>query len=161
MTQPPRRITAELLLIRGLPASAEADVLEFFELFDTGGECRRAHSLRSPEIEWLVLAALPLQAFLQNLGTLAVEDAYRAFKRLIGSLRHHESHTRTSKEDKSSIVLEDINSGLQIVVESDLPEIAFRQLSDLDLAQFRTGRVRFDRALDCWRADDSGLDAAT
>jgi hypothetical protein len=149
----------ELRLSRQLPVHAETDVLRFFGRFGTVGEHRRPHPYRGPAIDCLVLAAVPLQAFLQNLGTLTGGDAYGAFKSLIKRIRHDESHQHPSKKPDPSIVLQDTNSGLQIVVRFGLPEIAFRQLLELDLHQFNAGQVIFDQDLGCWRAHESGAAA--
>lgn len=146
-------IPTELLVSQRLPAAAEGDVVAFFERFGTVSAPRRVRGHRGPALDWLVLAALPLQAFLQNLGTLTAGDAYGAFKHLIARTSHHEPHSHPPKKENSTIILQDSHSGIEIVLESGLPEIAFRQLMELDLAQFSSGPVRFDRVLGCWRKD--------
>ena len=153
------RIPAELLLSRRLSATDEQDVIAFFEQFGTVSRHRRVRAHRGAAIEWLVLAALPLQAFLQNLGTLSGGDAYGAFKNLIARLPHHEPHSRAEAKSVRPIILQDTDSGLQVMIESDLPEIAYRQLYQLNLAQFSSGPIHFDRNLGCWRADSE--EAAT
>lgn len=152
-------ITTELLLSQRLAATDEQDVVAFFSRFGTISRHRRVRGHRGAAIEWLVLAALPLQAFLQNLGTLTSEDAYIAFKSLIAQLPHHKPRPHPEEQEIRPIVLQDTSSGLQIVIESDLPEIAYRQLQQLNLAQFNSGPIHFDRNLGCWRAD--GGEAAT
>ena len=152
-------ITTELLLNRRLSATDEQDVVAFFGQFGTISRHRRVRAHRGIAIDWLVLAALPLQAFLQDLGTLAGGDAYVAFKRLIARLQQHEPHSHPEAKEVRSIILQDANSGLQVMIESDLPEIAYRQLHQLNLAQFNSGPVHFDRSLGCWRADNE--EAAT
>jgi hypothetical protein len=153
------RITIELLLSRRLSATDEQDVVAFFGQFGTISRHRRVHAHRGAAIEWLLLAALPLQAFLQNLGTLTGEDAYIAFKSLIARLSHHEAHPHPQAKEIRPIILQDANSGLQVMIESGLPEIAYRQLHQLNLTQFSYGPIRFDRNLGCWRADSE--EAAT
>jgi hypothetical protein len=147
------RITTELLLDRQLSAADEWALIEFFRQFGDVSQPRRVLGHRSPAIEWLVLAALPLQAFLQNLGTLTGGDAYTAFKGLIDRFRHHEPTDHPEVNAVPQMILQDANSGLQVVIQSDLPEIAYRQLHQLDLAQFGSGPIHFDRSLGCWRAD--------
>jgi hypothetical protein len=153
------RITTELLLSRRLSVTDEQDVVAFFGQFGTISRHRRVHAHRGPAIEWLVLAALPLQAFLQSLGELTGGDAYIAFKNFIVRLSHHESHPHPQGTEIRPVILQDANSGLQIMIESDLPEIAYRQLHQLNLTQFSSGPIRFDRDLGCWRADSE--EAAT
>lgn len=152
VAQPPL-ITTELLFSRLLPADDEPDVIAFFGQFGTISDHRRVLGHRGDAIEWLVLAALPLQAFLQNIGALTSADAYVALKSLIDRLlgRARRNHSEVQKVPR--IILQDANSGLQVMLESDLPEIAYRQLHQLNLAQFSSGPIHFDRGLGCWRAD--------
>jgi len=153
------RITTELLLSRRLSATDEQDVVAFFGRFGAISRHRRVRAHRGAAIDWLVLAALPLQAFLQNLGTLTGGDAYVAFKSFIARLSHHEPHPHQEATKVRPIILQDANSGLRVMIEFGLPEIAYTQLHQLNLAQFSSGPIHFDRNLGCWRADDD--EAAT
>jgi hypothetical protein len=102
-----------------------------------------------------VLAALPLQAFLSGLGNEAVTDAYRGLKALVARIRPGGS--RSARDDIGAgeavpLVLQDPGTRLRIVLEADLPEEAYAQLTRLDLTAFRVGPLHYDRALGRWRS---------
>ncbi|WP_326817060.1 hypothetical protein OIE61_14075 [Streptomyces sp. NBC_01762] len=94
-------------------------------------------------ISWLVLISLPMQSFLSSLG----EDAYQTLKKAIRDL------FKSAGEPESSAVLQDDLSGIQVILESDLPEDAYQQLRGLDLRQFSGVPLRYDRNEHCWRPE--------
>ncbi len=101
------------------------------------------------ELYWLVLATLPLQGFLSSLGEVVAEDVSRRLKRLIG--RVLEARTpRTS--DAAPLVLQDAETGLQVVLEADLPPEAYQALPALDLSEFEHGPLRYDRQRREWHS---------
>jgi hypothetical protein len=115
---------------------------------------RRGLAHRGPEeLEWLVLASLPLQAFLKGLGDAAVKDAYTGLKGLVGRLHKGENATLSAVTAPAPLVLSDIDSGLRIVFDADLPVEAYRQLRELDLSTFRIGPLHYDVARQRWRSE--------
>ncbi|MEI5097914.1 hypothetical protein RB200_03720 [Streptomyces sp. PmtG] len=99
------------------------------------------------DVPWLVLASLPLQAFLSGLGAEAVRDAYGSFKAAVRrSARRDGATTRP-------LVLRDDRSGLSVVLEPDLPPEAYEQLLGLDLTAFRVGPLHYDRQQARWRSE--------
>jgi hypothetical protein len=100
------------------------------------------------DLQWLVLAALPLQAFLSGIGAKAADDAYRKFQDTI-----HKLTSRDQSPVTRPIVLQDTDTGLRIVLDHDLPADGYRQLLSLDLARFRLGPVHYDRAERRWRSE--------
>ncbi|WP_326690811.1 hypothetical protein OIE63_29225 [Streptomyces sp. NBC_01795] len=123
------------------------------------------------ELTWIVLAALPLQAFLSGLGNEAVTDAYRGLKALVTRIRPGASADAdagsgavpsardgvgvgvgTDAGEAVPLVLQDPGTRLRIVLEADLPEEAYAQLTRLDLTAFRIGPLHYDRALGRWRS---------
>ncbi len=51
------------------------------------------------------------------------------------------------------MVLQDVTSGLQIVLDQDLPAEGYQQLLTLDLSRFRLGPVHYDRIQQRWRSE--------
>ncbi|MGH3795774.1 MAG: hypothetical protein ACRDSP_12895 [Pseudonocardiaceae bacterium] len=149
-------LSAELLLSSDVTEQQEQDVLTTFSRFGVVTRARRALSHRGPaELEWLVLAALPLQAFLSGMGAEAVKDVYAGLKRLVGRLPPPAGPV----QHRAPLVLQDARSGVRIVLEPDLPEQAYRQLLGLDLSRYRTGPLHYDRAARRWRSelDEAGF----
>jgi hypothetical protein len=103
------------------------------------------------DLQWLVLAALPLQAFLTGIGGKIADDAYKEFQDAVRKLLH-----RNPSELRSAtrpMVLQDTASGLQIVLDHDLPAEGYQQLLTLDLSRFRLGPIHYDRAQQRWRSE--------
>jgi hypothetical protein len=140
----------ELLLGRDISGEQELEIKKAFTQFGTVSSVRRAVAYRGPnELEWLVLAALPLQAFLQNLGSLMGADAYGGFKRLVQRL----SRRGDSGTPRAPLILQDIQSGVRIVLDWDLPAEAYQKLVELDLKHYRYGPVHYDQTRGCWRSE--------
>lgn len=105
------------------------------------------------ELHWLVLVALPLQAFLAGLGGKLATDAYDGLKRLT---RRLVARPDTAGLAPAPLVLQDTASGLRIILEVDLPDEAYEQLFTLDLPRFGVESVRYDRCAHRWgSADDA------
>lgn len=111
-------------------------------------------------LTWIVLAVLPLQAFLSELGSKAAEDSYTKLRVLIRRLasgrRTHEAAPPAGQAPVNSpapLVLLDSETGLQIVLEADLPGDAYSKLMALDLSQFSIGPLHYDQARHCWRSE--------
>jgi hypothetical protein len=102
------------------------------------------------ELNWLVLVSLPLQAFLGSVGTKFADDAYRGLKELIGRVVHGD---RSAPGGQRPMVLRDDVTGLELVLEPDLPDEGYRQLFDLDLQRFQVGPVHYDRHQGRWRSE--------
>lgn len=106
------------------------------------------------EIHWLFLVALPLQAFLGGVGAKLADDVY-------GSLK--EAVRRTPREPEPgperSVVLQDTETGVRILLGGELDDRAFDALRDLDLARFRNGTLRYDTAEARWCSVSDGTDA--
>ena len=101
------------------------------------------------ELSWLVLAALPLQAFLSGLGSEAVKDIYASVKKLA------KNRTKKNRDTHGAVplVLQDSNSELKIILEPDLPVEAYQQLAGLDLSRYRIGPLHYDRQRKLWRSE--------
>ncbi|MFD0507347.1 hypothetical protein ACFQ0G_40565 [Streptomyces chiangmaiensis] len=146
-----------MLLRNEVDSKAASDLRDRCEQLGFVTAVRHTHHARDfGDIAWLVLAALPLQAFLDGLAGEAAGDSYRGIKRLVerlvpGRNRAPADETSIPASVTAPLVLQDWDSGLQVVLEADLPPEAYRQLVGLDLSAFRTGPVRYDKNLACWR----------
>ena len=151
MTEAPLR--AELLLTHDISAELERELAAGFrELGAPSVRVRRTLGHRGPaELQWLVLASLPLQAFLSGLGGEAVKDGYRALRDLVGRLVRR---GQTAPEPATRpLVLQDERTGLRIVLEADLPQSAYEELAVLDLSAFAIGPLHYDRTHGRWRSE--------
>jgi hypothetical protein len=115
------------------------------------------HRGESAALTWIVLAVLPLQAFLAALGSKMADDAYAQVRTLVRRLaagrRQPAEAGHGPAQPPAPLVLLDRGTGLRIVLEADLPAEAYRQLTALDLSQFGTGPVHYDLARGRWRSE--------
>jgi hypothetical protein len=103
------------------------------------------------QLQWLVLATLPLHAFLSGLGSAAAQDIAQGLKRLVGRVGGATRTTATSQQQV--LVLQDVATRLQVVLEADLPVEAYQALVMLDLSVFQQGPVHYDRHRGRWRSE--------
>lgn len=103
------------------------------------------------ELHWLLLVALPLQAFLSGVG----EDLYRKLKEAVrGTL------VRQREQDPGrSVVLQDTETGVRILLGADLDEEAFARLGALDWSRLRHVTLRYDATEARWSAVPEETDA--
>ncbi|MET8676735.1 hypothetical protein ABZW18_03805 [Streptomyces sp. NPDC004647] len=110
---------------------------------------RLVKTVRSEQLTWLVLVVLPLSGFLGSLGQSLAQDAYGAVKRVVaGALGRSED--ASVPEPQRPLLLEDTRSATRIVLEADLPDAAYRQLFQLDLAGSEGRTLTFDRVRNRW-----------
>lgn len=152
----PHQLAADILVSSEVPAEQEAVIVDAFRAVDVTARTRMVPTRRGVEgLPWLVLATLPLQAFLTGLGVVMAEDVTQRMKRLVGRvLQTRRAHPPASQ----LLVLQDVVTRLQVVLEPELPAEAYRALLALDLSQFRHGPLHYDRQLAKWRSElDEGL----
>jgi hypothetical protein len=104
------------------------------------------------DLSWVVLVSLPLQAFLTSLGTTLAEQAQQGLRDLVARLVRKD-RTASAGHGQRPMVLRDVATGLQVVLEPDLPAEGYRQLLGLDLSQFQVGPVHYDRFQGRWRSE--------
>ncbi|MEU6124437.1 hypothetical protein [Streptomyces sp. NPDC047123] len=155
MTDAP--LPAELLLDREVPDDLCRELVAAFEgLGAPPVRVRRTMDHRGPaDIPWIVLASLPLQAFLSGLGAEAVKDAYETFKGVVRRITRPASPapgTLGEARQARPMVLRDVATGLDVVLEPGLPAEAYEQLTALDLTVFAVGPLHYDRAQSRWRS---------
>jgi hypothetical protein len=146
-------IAADVLVRPGMSTADEYDVAEAFATIDVAATTRLVPTQRSLNgVEWLVLAMLPLQAFLSGLGSKLAEDAYHGLKDVVGRILRRSNPGRRER----ALVLQDTATGLQVVLEPDLPIEGYRRLVTLDLSAFHGGPVRYDRSRNAWQSYPAG-----
>ena len=94
---------------------------------------------------WLVIAALPLSSFLTSLSAKLAEDSYKELRRLAGRV-----FGRGGASKPLTLVLEDRDTGTQVVLEPDLPDDGYRALLSADLTCHAGAKVRYDRDHGRW-----------
>lgn len=144
-------LAAEVLVKAEVSAEEEQTIVEAFRALDVAARTRMAPTLRGIEqLHWLVLAALPLQAFLSGFGSVIAEDVAQGLKRLVGRVFGAKRQTASSAQ---VLVLQDTATRLQVVLEANLPTEAYQALVALDLSAFRQGPVHYDRQRGRWRSE--------
>jgi hypothetical protein len=144
-------LEANVLLDAEVSADQERLLVDVFGQLGVTAHTRVVPPRRGvAELNWLVLVSLPLQAFLGSVGTKFADDAYRGLKELIGRLMHGD---RSAPGGQRPMVLRDDVTGLELVLEPDLPDEGYRQLFDLDLQRFQVGPVHYDRHQGRWRSE--------
>ncbi|GAA1895873.1 hypothetical protein GCM10009837_17310 [Streptomyces durmitorensis] len=156
MTDAP--LPAELLLDRDVSDDLRRELVSALEgLGVHTARVRRAVDHRgAADIPWIMLASLPLQAFLSGLGAEAVKDSYTAFKDVVrrSSRAADPAHgTDPAGPAPRPLVLQDRRTGLRVVLEPGLPGEAYEQLLGLDLARFSEGPLHYDSAQGRWRSE--------
>lgn len=145
-------LTADVLVDSPLSAEREALISQALATLGASGRIRVMPLRRgASDLQWLILVTLPLQAFLGSIGGKFGEDAYRGFQNIIRRLFRPDQAAPAAHS--RPIVLKDAASGLQIVLDTELPTEGYQQLLALDLSQFRSGPVHYDRAARRWRSE--------
>lgn len=102
------------------------------------------------DIPWLVLLALPMKPFFEALVQNCAGDAYLQLKSLVGKVLHRQ---RESGNGSRVLVLQDNTTGLQVVLESELPLEAYQQLFQVNFSSIRRGPLHYDGKRGGWRAE--------
>lgn len=108
------------------------------------------------DVVWYILAALPLQSFLDKLAEDVASDVYGRLKTLTARLLRGRS--RSAEPEPRLLVLQDIHTGVQVVFEPDLPHEGYEQFLHLDLSTIKRGPLRYDRRMSRWCAAPDDLD---
>jgi hypothetical protein len=154
-------IAAEVLISEQVPAEEAARIAAEFASIGLVADLRFNVSKRSiAEAAWFVLAAVPLRPFFDRLTENAADDAYRRLKAMAERILHRRPDT--ANKPKSVLVLQDTLTGVQVVLEPDLPAASYRELLNFDLSTIRHGPLHYDMRRRRWRSeldeDGGGLD---
>ena len=147
----PDSLAAEILVTAEVSPEQEQAIVETFGALGVAARARTVPTRRGVgELQWLVLATLPLHAFLTALGTTLAQDVSQGLKRLV-------SHGLGTRHEAASpppvLVLQDAATRLQVVLEADLPTGAYPALLSLDLSTFQKGPLHYDRHAGRWRSE--------
>jgi hypothetical protein len=147
----PGPLPAQILVTTEVTPEQEQAIIEAFGVLGVVARARTVPMHRGAgELSWLVLVALPLHAFLSTLGSTLAEEPSQSLQRLIGrTLRVR----REAPAPPPVLVLQDAATRIQVVLESDLPIDAYRELVSLDLSTFRTGPLHYDQQHRRWRSE--------
>jgi hypothetical protein len=147
-------LRVEIMIEADIAEAVGAPLRQAFSVRGAEVEVRLAHNARGPaDLDWVVLIALPLQAFLSGLGNEVVHELYADISSLFRKLRRQERKDATALALTRPVVLHDAKTGLPVVLDIDLPESALRQLAQLDLGSFRSGPLHYDKSRGCWRSE--------
>jgi hypothetical protein len=102
------------------------------------------------DLQCLVLAYLPLQAFLSSVGSNVAEDAHEDLKRLVDGLF---AQWPEAARPNQVLVLEDMVTSVQVVVTADLLAAAYQRLVAVDLSSIQHGSLHYDRRGGQWRTE--------
>ncbi|HKR49453.1 MAG TPA: hypothetical protein VJT72_07710 [Pseudonocardiaceae bacterium] len=144
-------LVAEVFVTTEVSAEEEQAIVGAFRDLDVAARTRMVPTRRGLEqLHWLVLATLPLHAFLSGLGSAAAQDVAQGLKRVVSRVV---GAKRVTAPPAQVLVLQDAVTQLQIVLEADLPTEAYRALVALDLSAFGQGPVHYDRQGGRWRSE--------
>jgi hypothetical protein len=147
----PKSLAAELLVTADVPPDEEQAIVEAFGALGVAASARVVPTRRGvADLQWLVLAALPLHAFLSTVGSTLAEQAADGLRRLVGQLRRRRQESASTP---AVLVLQDATTRLQVVLEADLPADAYQALLSLDLSTFSKGPLHYDRHSGQWRSE--------
>ena len=147
----PDQLAAEILLTAEVTPERERAIVEAFGALGVTGRARTVPTRRGVgELQWLVLATLPLHAFLSSLGSTLAQEASEGVKRLVGQGL---GTRREAASPPPVLVLQDAATRLQVVLEADLPTDAYEALLSLDLSLFQKGPLHYDRHGGQWRSE--------
>lgn len=144
-------LAAEILVTAEVSAGEGEAIVEAFRVLGIGVRIQMVPTRRGLEqLQWLVLAVLPLHAFLSGLGSAAADDVVQGLRHLIDRVV---GAKRAPASSEQVLVLQDAATRLQVVLEADLPAEAYQALVALDLSAFQQGPVHYDRQRGRWRSE--------
>jgi hypothetical protein len=152
-------VSANILFAGRLSTPETVELTQAFTAVGVAPDLREVPPRRALEdIAWLALIALPLKPFYDQLAKDFATDAHRHLKTLTGKILHRAGKPTSSPQ---VLVLQDSATGVQVVLESDLPDEAFEQLLTFDLATIRRGPLHYDRHRRRWRSELDEANAAS
>ena len=117
---------AEVLIAEQISAYEAAEIAGEFSSIGLTADLRIVSPKRSiGDVAWLVLAALPLQPFFNRLAEDVAEDVHQRLKSFVTRVLRRQP---TGQPPRPVLVLQDTLSGVQVVLEPDLPAESYRQL---------------------------------
>ncbi|WP_320772877.1 hypothetical protein [Streptomyces sp. CRN 30] len=143
-------VEVDLLVSNRLSAETAADVESGFRALGLTATVRVLPTRRSAELSWLVLATLPLVSFLNAVGAKAAEGAVQSLRDVV---RRMFTDKRAGTGASRALVLQDVGSSAQVILDPDLPAEGYRALFTGDLPFASGATFRFDPVRGAWVAD--------
>ena len=123
-------VYASVLFASDLSDEAAAQLIEDFQSVGVTAELRQVSPRRAlGEIAWLALAVVQLKPFFDQLISDFADDAHQHLKTLIARL--FRLHRPPPTEPPRVLLLQDSTTGIQIVLEPDLPPVPTSSCSAL------------------------------
>jgi hypothetical protein len=138
-------LAADVAIYGGAGPDDETRVREALRELDVNARVQTATS-GTDRGSWVVLASLPTRMLFENMAARRADVASQ-IRDLIRRI--------TVREDNSVVgllMLQDTETGIQIVLSADLPEVAFGALPHVDLIHFTFGPVHYDVVAAAWRS---------
>jgi hypothetical protein len=135
-------LAAEVLFVERLSDEEADDLTREFESIGLRAELREVPPRRSlSDIAWLALLALPLKPFFEQLAKDSASDVHKGLRSIVGKIlqRRHNQPATVPRV----LLLQDSASGVQIVLETDLGDDAYRQLLAMDLSRISRGPLHY------------------
>ena len=123
-----------------------ARVRDAFRDLDVNARVQTAAYGRDSRSSWVVLASVPTRMLFENMATRAVGMASQ-IRELVERI--------TVSEDGGSaglLMLQDTETGIQVVLVPNLPDAALQSLPGIDLLGFTFGPVHYDAGTSAWRS---------
>jgi hypothetical protein len=142
---------AEVLISEQISADEAVRITAEFGSVGLTANLRVAGPKRSvSDVAWFLLAALPLQPFFNQLAGDFADDVHERLKTFVTQVLHRRP---SANQPKPVLVLQDTLSGVQVVLEPDLPAESYRQLLTFDLSTVRRGPLHYDLHRRQWRSE--------
>jgi hypothetical protein len=124
----------------------EARVRDAFRDLDVNARVRTAAYGRDSGSSWVVLASIPTRMLFENMAARGAGMASQ-LRELVRRI--------TVSEDGGSVgllMLQDTETGIQVVLAPNLPDAALQSLPGIDLLGFTFGPVHYDAGTSAWRS---------
>lgn len=144
-------LPAEVLVAYKPSAEEAAQLYNDFKEIGLITNVREVSPRRSFDFAWMILAALPWKPFVDKLIQEFASDAYKRLK--IVTTRIFDRRQLSPKIEQRLLVLQDTLTGVQVVLEPDLPAEGYRQLLNFDLSAIQRGPLHYDQHRKQWRAE--------
>ncbi len=146
MTEP-----AEVLISEQISADEAVRIAAEFSSVGLTADLRVVAPKRSVgDVVWLLLAAVPLQPFFSRLAEDFADDVHERLNTFVTRVLRRRP---PANQPKPVLVLQDTLSGVQVVLEPDLPAESYRQLLAFDLSTVRRGPLHYDLHRRRWRSE--------
>jgi hypothetical protein len=144
-------LSAEVLVAAPISTAEAAQLVDDFKAIGLGADLRLIPARRSAnDIAWLVLAALPVQPFLNQLAGDLGTDAYGHLKDFVSRILHR---PETATMATRLLVFQDTDTGVHVVLEPDLPTEGYQELFRLDFSAIHRGPLHYDMHYRRWRSE--------